>query len=145
MGVEMRPRGSSQPERLAHDEFDRTRFLYERCELTATEIGALIGRSESTVRYRLGRAGAEVRIGSESMRLRTARRGERINRERVVEMWTRGNTLSEIADEFGTTAGYAKCLVGRMRRQGYNLPKRNRGKEEIPRPTNAACVRAKSE
>jgi len=74
-GVEMRPRGGNQnhPSTLTTADVLATVRLYE-AGYSTVEIGHVLGKSVSTVNYRLRQAGVQLRSRGESNHLRNKRR-----------------------------------------------------------------------
>lgn len=72
-GVELRSPGGNRSE-PPHEEYARTAFLYERMEMTTTEVSEQLGITHDAVCNRLERHGVTMRSRGESARLRFARR-----------------------------------------------------------------------
>lgn len=84
-GVERRPVGGAhdRPALLPHSEVRRRAFLYERMGYSIREVALVVGRSYTSVRASLVKAGVKLRTGSEGQRVRTERireHGERLAR-----------------------------------------------------------------
>jgi transposase len=50
-------------------------------------------------------------------------------RERVARLWREGRTTADVAEALGTTPGAASNLIARMRRDGWDLPRRTGGRK----------------
>jgi DNA-directed RNA polymerase specialized sigma24 family protein len=70
-GVKLRPPGAhhEKEQRLAHEELRLTAFMYVEQEMSSTEISKALGICNSTVMWRLRRAGVEIRSNSEQQKL----------------------------------------------------------------------------
>ena len=70
-GVTLRPPGahSEEDHRLAHADIRQTVFMYVDQELSSNEIAKILGIAQSTVMWRLHRAGTKIRDNSEQQKL----------------------------------------------------------------------------
>lgn len=115
-GVKIRPRGTSdQNLTLTHKEIYVTTELYKR-GLSASEIGKLMKRHDSTIRYRLSQAGVPRRSQHEALKLQWSR-GVRKSRKiqidpRVVRLHKRGYLCKEIAEELGIRRVIVCRMIG---------------------------------
>lgn len=136
-GVAVKPRGAGRPksrDRAARDADDLMEYLYARLRLSSTQVAALTGLADRTVRQRLRARGVPMRTRGRCNREDRAV----VAPEILAELYTRSGLA---ADEIGTMLGVSRRVVLRAAHDA-GLPVRIGGPPPRGGPEGIELVRA---